>query len=442
MAKKQLKVKPKVKAAPAPLEKHGCIYKLTNLINGDSYIGKDKSGEPETHRWADHIKQAIKGGGSYIHNAIFDYDFMFSAEIIWSGPVEHLNWKEKYYIKKHHTYVHDPKYKGGYNLTPGGDGFHGKHTAASKKKTSIASKRTWAENYEKLRMACQARWDKTTPEEFAAFSAAQSKAWENPARRKRTIASLKRSWERKTPEARAAVGAAIKAAWDRKTPAELAAFCEAHRLTCEDPAVRKRMSDAQLKGYKENPERRERLSVSNSKRYEDPAEREKTSAAGKRYYENPAAREKVSAANRLRFEDPLEREKMSVANLLRFEDPAERKKLSVAQLRSYAENPERCKDLSVAQLRSYAEKPERCEKQSAAGKLRYEDSAERVKTGKASSIAWARKTPEERAAGRAVSKASASKMWERRTPEERSAIGRKILATKRANALKKANKPK
>ena len=122
MAKKKIKVKPEPKQSTTVV-RMGCIYKLTNLINGDSYIGKDKTGEPENHRWKHHRKMAEKGGGSYIHNAIADYGWdNFERSVIWQGSIEQLNEKEIFYIKKYRTFVGDPKYKGGYNLTPGGDG--------------------------------------------------------------------------------------------------------------------------------------------------------------------------------------------------------------------------------------------------------------------------------------------------------------------------------
>ena len=81
--------------AEAAILQHGCIYKLTNLINGDSYIGKDKSGDPENHRWKRHLDLAFKGSGHYIHNAIADYGAEnFSAEVIWRGPVSQVYEKE------------------------------------------------------------------------------------------------------------------------------------------------------------------------------------------------------------------------------------------------------------------------------------------------------------------------------------------------------------
>src|SRR5665213_3016282 len=104
MAKKKIVVKPQPKLTP--LKRFGCIYKLTNIINGDSYIGKDKTGDPEKHRWKHHLKRSENGDGFYIHNAILDYGWdNFERSVIWRGPVEQLNWKEKYYIKKFHTFI-------------------------------------------------------------------------------------------------------------------------------------------------------------------------------------------------------------------------------------------------------------------------------------------------------------------------------------------------
>lgn len=112
----------------------GCIYKLTNLATLDAYCGQHANVETVEHvRWARHIKTARLGHGNYLHAAIAAYDFEFSAEVIWIGPIEQLDTKEAYYIKKFHTFVGDPKYKGGYNLTAGGQGSRGMHHSAETK---------------------------------------------------------------------------------------------------------------------------------------------------------------------------------------------------------------------------------------------------------------------------------------------------------------------
>jgi group I intron endonuclease len=119
----------------------GCIYKLTNKFNGDAYIGQHKNVLTVEKRWSIHIYTAEKGFGSYIHNAVAEYGAEnFIAEVIWSGPQSQLNEKEIWFIKKFHTFTEDPEYKGGYNLTPGGDGIT-QHSKASRKKMSEAALR-------------------------------------------------------------------------------------------------------------------------------------------------------------------------------------------------------------------------------------------------------------------------------------------------------------
>lgn len=103
----------------------GCIYLLTNKKNGKRYVGKDSTGDPENHRWKNHINIALntkdprplycairKAGGPE----------GFTAEIIWRGSNVCLNKKETYYIRKRHSFINDPLGDRSYNLTLGGDG--------------------------------------------------------------------------------------------------------------------------------------------------------------------------------------------------------------------------------------------------------------------------------------------------------------------------------
>lgn len=91
------------------------IYKITNNINGMSYIGQ--SNNPQ-NRWKQHISVSKSKGNdkkSYIHNAIHKFGVdNFTFSII--GWFDDYNDKEKYYIKEYNTL-----YPNGYNLTDGGE---------------------------------------------------------------------------------------------------------------------------------------------------------------------------------------------------------------------------------------------------------------------------------------------------------------------------------
>lgn len=93
------------------------IYKITNKINGKSYIGQSIQIES---RWKQHINAALRGSCFHIHNAIRKYgkdNFIF--DVIELTTEDLLNEREIYYISKYDTF------NNGYNLTKGGDGNRG-----------------------------------------------------------------------------------------------------------------------------------------------------------------------------------------------------------------------------------------------------------------------------------------------------------------------------
>ena len=90
----------------------GYIYKITNKVNGKSYIGQTRY--TIEFRWRQHIH---KKDNTYFHNAIKKYGVdNFIVEKLEECNIEDLNEKEIYYIAKYNTF------KDGYNLTIGGDG--------------------------------------------------------------------------------------------------------------------------------------------------------------------------------------------------------------------------------------------------------------------------------------------------------------------------------
>lgn len=99
------------------------IYKYTNKINGNSYIGQSVNIEK---RKKDHEYSAknpnVGDYNSFFHQAIrkygmenFDFEILIQLDEN-NYSKEQLNELEKYYISKFDTY------KNGYNATPGGDG--------------------------------------------------------------------------------------------------------------------------------------------------------------------------------------------------------------------------------------------------------------------------------------------------------------------------------
>ncbi len=90
----------------------GYIYKITNKVNGMSYIGQTRY--TVEFRWRQHQH---KKDGCYFHNALHKYGVEnFTVETLEECEVSKLNEREIFYIAKYNTFDK------GYNLTIGGDG--------------------------------------------------------------------------------------------------------------------------------------------------------------------------------------------------------------------------------------------------------------------------------------------------------------------------------
>lgn len=90
----------------------GFIYKITNKVNGKSYIGQTRY--TVEFRWRQHQH---KKDNVYFHNAIHKYGVEnFLVETLEECDYKDLNSREIFYIAKYNTF------KDGYNLTIGGDG--------------------------------------------------------------------------------------------------------------------------------------------------------------------------------------------------------------------------------------------------------------------------------------------------------------------------------
>lgn len=90
----------------------GFIYKITNKVNGKSYIGQTRY--TVEFRWKQHQH---KVDNTYFHNAINKYGAdNFTVETLEECKYEDLDSREIFYIAKYDTF------NNGYNLTIGGDG--------------------------------------------------------------------------------------------------------------------------------------------------------------------------------------------------------------------------------------------------------------------------------------------------------------------------------
>lgn len=92
------------------------IYKITNLINQKSYIGKTEYNPPE-RRWRQHQQESKKDRSKHraLYKAINKYGLSnFVFEVIEETMTP--NEREQYYIQYYDTFHH------GYNETLGGDG--------------------------------------------------------------------------------------------------------------------------------------------------------------------------------------------------------------------------------------------------------------------------------------------------------------------------------
>lgn len=91
----------------------GIIYKITNTVNGHSYIGQTRCSLQK--RWNEHIRDSKRCDYKF-HRAIRKYgENAFHAEVIETVPDDQLNEREVYWVDYYDTYSN------GYNSTLGGN---------------------------------------------------------------------------------------------------------------------------------------------------------------------------------------------------------------------------------------------------------------------------------------------------------------------------------
>lgn len=119
------------------------IYKITNLLNGNAYIGQSIDIE---YRWYQHFNEAYKDNrGDYntaFHKAIRKYgENNFKKEVLEECKLEELNEREVFWIQYYNTYNGK-----GYNMTPGGKSLKGESHPKAKLQEGevIEIRKRWA----------------------------------------------------------------------------------------------------------------------------------------------------------------------------------------------------------------------------------------------------------------------------------------------------------
>lgn len=125
------------------------IYKITNLIDGTSYIGQSTQiKEREKRHWKTAYDEKDHSYNNPLYRAIRKYGLEnFSFEIIKECLVQDLNEEEKYWIKYYDTFFN------GYNLTFGGDG-----SGTKEKKDSVIGTIIDLENTELSQREIAEKW--------------------------------------------------------------------------------------------------------------------------------------------------------------------------------------------------------------------------------------------------------------------------------------------
>lgn len=122
------------------------MYKITNEMDGKSYIGQTINSIQE--RFRVHCSKHSEGKCPKLWNAIQAHGKdNFKIELLWSNPgcsVEELDAKEMEFIK-----VYDTLSPNGYNLREGGHG--SRHNVESRRKISEAKKKLWDEKGDEIR---------------------------------------------------------------------------------------------------------------------------------------------------------------------------------------------------------------------------------------------------------------------------------------------------
>jgi group I intron endonuclease len=124
---------------------HFICYRIINLINGKSYIGKTEM--PLDERWKDHVQTAMRGRPWKLQRAIRKYgpENFLIEHIASARNREDLDQTEIALIAQHDSI------KNGYNMTEGGTGGRMSPEVIEKIRKTMTGKRHTEETKQKLR---------------------------------------------------------------------------------------------------------------------------------------------------------------------------------------------------------------------------------------------------------------------------------------------------
>lgn len=202
---------------------HGLIYRVTNKVNGKSYIGQTTL--TLAQRWACHVTNRERAP---LACAIRKYGReAFSVdEMEQCGDRDALDAAERRWIATLNTRV-----PAGYNLTDGGNSGT-KHDASTRAKQSALLRKRYFDPTAREEHAEQMRgiWTAAVREKASASHKARCA---DPAERERLISIAKARWSK--PGAREAESIAAMARW---SPERREAFSEAVKASWDDPERR------------------------------------------------------------------------------------------------------------------------------------------------------------------------------------------------------------
>jgi group I intron endonuclease len=147
----------------------GCVYKVTNIVNGKVYVGKTKLSLSE--RKSIHLHYAKLPREKYkptiFHLALRKYGFEnFRWEILFVGIVE----SELFEKEIDHIQFFGCMMPVGYNMTAGGEGWTGKHSNQTKEQISQSKQGISFTNDHKTKIGRSLRGGKRSEESKSKMS--------------------------------------------------------------------------------------------------------------------------------------------------------------------------------------------------------------------------------------------------------------------------------